>query len=76
VPESEAAWRDDDGELDFAQLAAVPPVAERVLVRPTTARETLLAAYVGPLLGGGSAVVVVGDDADAIARIATQERIG
>ncbi len=76
VPESEPAWRDDAGELDFAQLAAVPPVAERVLVRPTTPRETLLAAYVGPLLGGGSAVVVVGDDADAIARIAAQERIG
>jgi uncharacterized protein (TIGR03089 family) len=76
VAESAPAWRDDDGVLSHLDLAAAAPVSARVLVRPTTPRDTLLAGYVAPLLGGGSAVVVVGGDEDAVARIATQERIG
>jgi uncharacterized protein (TIGR03089 family) len=76
VAESASAWRDDGGPLSHVDLAATAPVSARVLVRPTNPRDTLLAGYVGPLLGGGSAVVVVGGDADAVAPIATQERIG
>lgn len=73
--ESAPAWSDENARLSHADLAAVAPVSGRVLVQPTTPLETLLAAYVAPLLGGGSAVVVVGDDPDALARIATQERV-
>jgi hypothetical protein len=51
------------------------PTTERVLVRPTTPLETLVAGYVRPLLGGGSSVIVVGGEADAVARIAAQERV-
>jgi uncharacterized protein (TIGR03089 family) len=75
VAESAPAWRDRDAELSHAQLAAVAPTPRRVLVRPTTPRETLLAAYVAPLLGGGSAVVVTSGDAETVARIAAQERV-
>lgn len=74
VAESAPAWRDATAALSHADLAATPRVGERVLVRPTTPLDTLLAAYVAPLLGGGSAVVASGDDPDAVARIAAQER--
>jgi hypothetical protein len=47
-----------------------------VLVRPTTAWETLAAAVLAPLLVGGSAVVVEGPvDADALAAIEAAERV-
>jgi hypothetical protein len=46
-------------------------------VRPTTAWETLAAAVLAPLLGGGSSVVVEGPvDDDALARLAAAERVG
>ncbi|MFT4109332.1 TIGR03089 family protein [Propionicimonas sp.] len=49
---------------------------ERVLVRPTTAWQTLVDAVLGPILGGGSAVVVDGPvDADALARLVAAERV-
>jgi uncharacterized protein (TIGR03089 family) len=76
VAESTPAWRDDDAELSHAQLAAVAPAAGRMLVRPTTPMATLLAGYVSPLMGDGSAVIVVGGDEVAVALIATQERVG
>ncbi|MGC3994117.1 MAG: TIGR03089 family protein [Propionicimonas sp.] len=48
----------------------------RVLVRPGNAWDTLVAAVLGPVLGGGSAVVVEGPvDADRLARIAASERV-
>src|SRR5665647_3278878 len=75
VPESAPAWRDGTETLSHAHLAATPPVSERVLVRPSTALETVREGYVAPLLGGGSAVVVLGDDDAALARIAEQERV-
>jgi len=75
VLESAPAWRDGTVTLSHADLAATPPVGERVLVRPSTALETLRESYVAPLLGGGSAVVVSGDDDSALARIAEQERV-
>lgn len=76
VAESALAWRDGEASRRYAELAAVPGVAGRVLVRPTTPWGTLADGYLGPLLGGGSAVVVAGDDPDAVARIAAQERVG
>ena len=76
VPESAPAWRDGQATFSHADLLAVDPVTERVLVRPTTAFATLTAGYLAPLLGGGSAVIVLGDDEEAISRIAAEERIG
>lgn len=75
VPESAAAWRDGSVVLSHADLAGSSPVSHRVLVRPTTPLATLTAGYLGPVLGGGSAVVVLGDDEDAVSRIVTEERI-
>lgn len=74
VAESSPAWA-DDVLYSHADLAATPSVADRVLVPPTTALATLRAAYLAPLLGGGSAVVVTGGDTAAIARVAQQERV-
>ena len=49
---------------------------QRVLVRPGTAWETLAAALLRPLLGGGSSVVVSGpSDEDRLRRLATSERV-
>jgi uncharacterized protein (TIGR03089 family) len=75
VPESAPAWRDGTEVLTQADLAAAYPVSERVLVRPTTPLATLTAGYLSPLFGGGSAVVVLGTDEDAIARIVAEERV-
>lgn len=61
--------------FSHADLAATPPVAGRVLVRPSGALATLRAAVLGPLLGGGSAVVVEGEADDArLAAIGASER--
>lgn len=76
VAESAPAWRDGTEVLSHAALAAASPVSERVLVRPTTPLATLSAGYLAPLFGGGSAVIVLGDDEEAISRIVTEERIG
>ena len=76
VADSAPAWRDGTEVLSHAALAAASPVSERVLVRPTTPLATLSAGYLAPLLGGGSAVIVLGDDEEAISRIVTEERIG
>ncbi len=75
VPESAPAWRDGTEVLSQADLSATDPVSDRVLVRPTTPLATVTAGYLGPLLGGGSAVIVLGDDEAALARIAAQERV-
>lgn len=72
---SDAAWQDADRRLTHAEVAALRGVGGRVLVRPSTAWETVRAAVVAPLLGGGSAVVVAGDADDArIGRIRDSER--
>ncbi|HSN11503.1 MAG TPA: TIGR03089 family protein [Propionibacteriaceae bacterium] len=76
VAESATAWRDAGSVRSHADLAAVPRTSARVLVRPSTPLATLTEAYLAPLLGDGSAVVVVGDDADACTRIAREERVG
>ncbi len=74
--ESAVAWREAAVSWTHADLASVAGVSTRVLVRPTTPLTTMTAAYLAPLLGGGSAVVVAGDDEDALARITREERVG
>lgn len=69
------AWIDEASVLGLTDVAAVQPVAGRVLVRPSDALATLRAAIIAPLLGGGSAVVVEGDADDArLAAIRSAER--
>jgi len=76
VAASAPAWSEGGHTLSHAQLAELPSQAARVLVRPTTAWETLVAALLSPLLGGGSAVVVEGEvDGDTLERIALTERV-
>lgn len=69
------AWLEPGEERSHAGTGQVTRQLGRVLVRPTTAWETLAAAILGPLLGGGSAVVVEGPvDDDSLARLAVAER--
>lgn len=69
------AWLDGSTVLSHADLAETEPVAGRVLVRPSSGLETLRAAIIGPLLGGGSAVVVEGAADEArLAAIRKAER--
>ena len=76
VPAEGIAWLEPGRHLTHAETA-VHLQAGRVLIRPTTAWETLASALLGPLLGGGSAVVVEGPVAeDALARLALAERAG
>lgn len=69
------AWIDGSAVFSHADLTATAPVATRVLVQPSGALETLRAAIVGPLLGGGSSVVVDGTPDDTVlAKIRASER--
>ncbi|MFT4218628.1 MAG: TIGR03089 family protein [Micropruina sp.] len=74
------AWIDPAGTegaevFSHADLAGTPPVAGRVLVVPSGPLGTLREAVLGPLLGGGSAVVVEGSPDDALlAKIRASER--
>ena len=69
------AWIDNRAVLSHAEVVAVAPVAGRVLVRPADALQTLRAAVIAPLIGGGSAVVVEGAaDEGRLAAIRTAER--
>ncbi len=73
---SAPAWLDQSRTLSHAATGDVAPQPGRALVRPTTAWETLAAAVLAPVLGGGSAVVVEGPvDADALAAIEAAERV-
>jgi uncharacterized protein (TIGR03089 family) len=70
------AWQEAGRLVTHEDTARVRPVPGRVLVRPTTAWDTLVAAILGPLLGGGSAVVVDGPVADdSLARLVAAERV-
>ena len=74
VDPSASAWTDDGHDLDHAATGRVVAQPGRVLVRPSTAWATLADALLGPVLGGGSAVVVEGPvEADALARLAAAE---
>jgi uncharacterized protein (TIGR03089 family) len=74
---SALAWLDDDRQLTASELAEIGAAdsAERRLVRPTEPWAAIAEGLLTPLNSGGSSVVVVGDDEDAIARIAASERV-
>lgn len=75
VDAAASAWLDADTDASHAATAEPTPQSGRVLVRPSSAWETLVSAVLAPVLGGGSAVVVEGPvEADALARIAAAER--
>jgi uncharacterized protein (TIGR03089 family) len=71
------AWLDDDRQLTAAELAEVGAAdpAQRRLVRPTEPWAAVAEGLLTPLNSGGSTVVVVGDDEDAVSRIAASERV-
>jgi uncharacterized protein (TIGR03089 family) len=74
---SASAWIDDDRQLTAAELAEIgtADTAQRRLVRPTEPWSAVAEGLLTPVKSGGSTVVVVGDDEDAIARIAASERV-
>ena len=71
-----AAWEDPHRRLTQADLVAgLEGPARRRLVLATDPWTTLREALLQPLVTGGSAVVVAGDDPDALRKILSQERI-
>lgn len=69
------AWQDAERVVSHAGLAELPASSGRLLVRPESAWQVLSTAVLGPILGGGSAVIVEGAaDADTLTRIAAAER--
>lgn len=74
LEDSAVAWRDEYRELDQAAIVEVPAIEDRVLVPIGGPWETLAAAVLGPLLGGGSAVIVNGADGAERQRIGNSER--
>jgi uncharacterized protein (TIGR03089 family) len=73
----ETAWVDDVGQRSQLDLVADPIDSRRLrrLVRPTSPWEGARDAVILPILTGGSTVVVVGDDAERLVRIAETERV-
>lgn len=72
APASAAAWTDHQHVLTGADLAALDPISDRVLVAPASAWEAV-SVLVRAVLGGGSVVFVEDADADQ-ARLAAAER--
>ncbi|MET0694142.1 MAG: TIGR03089 family protein [Propionibacteriaceae bacterium] len=71
----ELAWLDPGRSLTQSDLVDVSFTAGRRLVRPDAAWPTVQHALVFPVLGGGSSVVVVGDDSERLQRIVETERV-
>lgn len=75
VPASHSICFEADRHVDWAELIDTPAVTGRVVVRPSDDPWlTVQQAMVAPVLGGGSAVVVVGGDQAEVDRVADQER--
>jgi len=75
VEPTDPAWIDADGTRTHADLL-VAPQPGRTLVRPGDGWQTLAAAVIAPLLGGGSAVIVDGAmEPTALTRLVATERI-
>jgi uncharacterized protein (TIGR03089 family) len=75
-PDSDTtAWVDADRILNQADLVQVDGLAARRLVRAGDPWATCRDGIVTALVTGGSAVVVVGEDADQLAQIAASERL-
>lgn len=69
--ESAAAW----GQVTHAELHAVEPrTSRRLFVDPPAGWDFVADALVAPILGGGSSVIIVGMDEDAVERIRVSER--
>lgn len=67
------AWRDSSRTLTQTELVEVDPVRDRVLVLPSDPWSAARDALLGPLLGGGSAVVT-DFPSDRVAAVAASER--
>jgi uncharacterized protein (TIGR03089 family) len=75
-PEPEAtAWVDAERTLSQADLVKIDGPPLRRLVRAANPWTTCRDGIVTALVTGGSAVVVVGGDADQLARVADSERV-
>ena len=75
APEDELAWRSPEATLTQAELAATRESTQRRLLRPSTPWATARDGIVAALIGGGSVVVVVGEDEAALERIRETENI-
>jgi uncharacterized protein (TIGR03089 family) len=75
VPADQPAWRSAEVTLTQLELDATPGSDRRVLLRPSTAWATARAGVVAALVGGGSVVIVVGEDAAGLERIRDTENI-
>ncbi|HYI55482.1 MAG TPA: hypothetical protein VEX57_16060, partial [Microlunatus sp.] len=64
-----------EATLTQAELATARESTQRRLVRPSTPWPTARDGIVAALIGGGSVVVVVGEDEAALARIRDTENI-
>lgn len=65
------AWRDAERSLTVAEVAALPPLDDRVIAQPTDAWASV-SLVVRAILGGGSVVLV--DGPGDVARVAADER--
>ncbi len=75
IDADDPAWTDADGTRTHAGLTTVLQ-SGRVLVQPSAPWQSLAAAIIGPLLGGGSSVVIDGDaEPEMLARLAASERV-
>lgn len=75
VSPGELAWRSAEATLTQAELGAVEGSSRRRLVRPATPWPTVRDGVLAALIGGGSVVIVVGEDEAALERIRATENI-
>jgi uncharacterized protein (TIGR03089 family) len=75
VPAGVVAWRSPEASLTQAELDALTGSPKRRLIRPTTPWPTVRDGLLAALIGGGSVVVVVGEDGAALERIRLTENI-
>lgn len=72
---TDAAWADEVRRLTQADVVAGDADSGRRLVTPGAPWQLVRTALVQPVLGGGSAVMVVGATPDRLAEIAAAERV-
>ena len=75
VSPDEPAWRSAEAALTQAELTVLAGSAARRLIRPTTPWPTVRDGLLAALIGGGSIVVVVGEDDAALERIRATENV-
>lgn len=75
VPADELAWRSPEAVLTQGSLDGVVGSARRRLIRPSTPWATVRDGLLAALVGGGSVVVVVGEDEAALERIRATENV-